>query len=43
MAGKGGWGLLDPKAETRARVSIKRKFPPHYSEAIKRYNIQLAK
>ncbi len=43
LAGKGGWGMLDPKAETRARESIKRKFPPHYSEAIKRYNIKLAK
>ncbi len=43
IAGKGGWGMLDKKAETKARESIKRKFPSHYSEAIKRYNLKLAK
>ncbi|MFK7822200.1 MAG: hypothetical protein AB8G99_26125 [Planctomycetaceae bacterium] len=43
LAGKGGWGMLDSKAETKARASIKRKFPAHYGEAIKRYNIKLAK
>lgn len=43
LSGKGGWGMLDSKAETKARASIKRKFPSHYSEAIKRYNIKLAK
>jgi hypothetical protein len=43
IAGKGGWGMLDKKAETKARASIKRKFPSHYSEAIKRYNLKLAK
>ncbi len=43
LAGKGGWGMLDAKAETKARASIKRKFPSHYSEAIKRYNRKLAK
>ncbi len=43
LAGKGGWGMLDAKAETKARASIKRKFPSHYSEAIKRYNIKLVK
>lgn len=43
LAGQGGWGMLDPKAETRARESIKRNFPSHYGEAIKRYNIKLAR
>ena len=43
LAGKGGWGMLNSKAETKARASIKRKFPAHYGEAIKRYNIKLAK
>ncbi len=43
LAGKGGWGMMDSRAETKARASIKRKFPSHYSEAIKRYNIKLAK
>lgn len=43
LANKGGWGMMDKKAETKARESIKRRFPSHYSEAIKRYNIKLAK
>lgn len=43
LSGKGGWGMLNSKAETKARESIKRKFPSHYGEAIKRYNIKLAK